>query len=67
MSVSPKYWRRSEWPHDDVFDAQILEHVGGDLAGVGALFKEQVLGAHGDAQVLEGLQDGGECCRRGRR
>ena len=46
---------------DDVFDAQVLEHIGGNLAGVGAgLFIEHVLRAHGDAQVLEGLQGGGD-------
>ena len=47
--------------HDDVLDAQVLEHVGGDLAGVGALLlKVDVLSAHGDAQVLESLDGGGD-------
>ena len=47
--------------HDDVFYAQVLQHFGGHLAGVGALLlKVDVLGAHGDAQVLEGLGGGGD-------
>ncbi|CAN3995747.1 Spore coat protein gerQ, partial [Dysosmobacter welbionis] len=45
--------------HDDVLHAQVLQHVGGDLAGVGALLlKVHVLGAHGDPQVLERLGGG---------
>ena len=45
---------------DDVLHAQILQHVGGDLAGVGAgLLKEHVLCAHGHPCVLEGLDGGG--------
>ena len=46
---------------DDVLDAQVLQHVGGDLAGVGALLlKIHVLGAHGDPQVLGQGSDGGQ-------
>ena len=47
---------------DDVLDAQVLQHIGGHLAGVGpGFFIEQVLSAHGNAQVLEGLQQRWEC------
>ena len=50
---------------DDIAHAQIGEHIGGHLAGVGAaLFEVDVLRAHGDAAVLEGAHGGGEV-RRG--
>ena len=47
--------------HDDVLHGKILEHLRGDLAGVGALLLEvHVLRAHGDAQVLERAGGGGD-------
>src|SRR5699024_12772052 len=46
--------------HDDVLHAQVHQHVGADLAGVGAgLFKVDVLGAHVDVGAL-GLGHGGD-------
>ena len=36
-SVSPWYWRRSEWPTMRVAHAEFLQHGGRHLAGVGAL------------------------------
>ncbi len=46
--------------HDDVLHAQILQHVGGDFAGVSALLlKVDVLSAHRDPQVLESLHSNG--------
>ena len=46
---------------DDVLDAQILQHIGGHLAGVGAgLLIKYVLSAHGHPNVLEGLHGGGD-------
>jgi hypothetical protein len=46
---------------DDILYAQVLEHVGGHLAGVGpAGLVVQVLRAHGHPHVLEGLQGGGD-------
>ena len=46
---------------DDVLHAQILQHIGGDLAGVGAgLLKEHVLCANGHAGILESLDGGGD-------
>jgi hypothetical protein len=47
--------------HDDVLDGQILQHIGGNLAGVSALFlKVDVLSAHRDPQILESLHGGGD-------
>ena len=36
-SVSPKSWRRSEWPRIDVRRSRVLQHRRRDLAGEGAL------------------------------
>ena len=45
---------------DDILHAQVLQHIGGNLAGEGAgLLVEHVLCADGDADVLEGLDGGG--------
>ena len=46
---------------DDVFDGQVLQHIGGHLACESALLLEvDVFRAHGDAQVLKGLGSGGD-------
>ena len=51
---------------DDIAHAEVGEHVGGNLAGVGAaLFKVDVLRADGDAAVLERAH-GGRKVDRGR-
>ena len=45
---------------DNIFYAQILQHIRRHLAGVGAaLFIENILCAHGHPQILEGLHGGG--------
>ncbi len=47
--------------NDDVLYAQLLEHVGGNFAGVGTLLLEvDVLGADGHAGILEQAQGGGD-------
>ena len=51
--------------HDDVLHAQILQHIGGNLAGVSALLlKVDVLSTHGDPQIFEGLHSGGNIAGR---
>ena len=45
---------------NDILDAQVLEHIGGHLAGVGAVgLKVQVLRANGHPHILERLHGGG--------
>ena len=55
-SVSLKYWRRSEWPMITYCNAQLLEHVSGDLAGESAgLLEVHVLSADCDLGALGSL------------
>ena len=47
--------------YDDILHTQILQHIGGNLAGVSALLlKVQVLSTHRDPELLEGLHGGGD-------
>ena len=51
--------------HNDVLHAQILQHIGRNLAGVSAFFlKVDILSAHGDPQILERLHGNGNIAGR---
>ena len=67
-SVSPKYWRRSEWPMITWVTPTAVSMLAADFAGIGAfLLPVQILRADGDVGPLGGVDGDIDASSSGRR